>query len=504
MSELAPPPEPRVRRGQRLEALRRSEQQIARLQAEQRLLIAQLYREDLGGMHARYVRDELSLVWRRSSRQCQRRIDDALVFADFPAVHALIGDGTWLMDHADAAIDELARTGLSHDEQRQVLELVLSRRVHLTPWEVRQAVRTAAVVLFPQQATDRAQQAENDRDVRVHDEEPGVASLLAHGPAHLVAAMMAALDAACGPADPTDPRTRAQRRFDTLLALVCGQITPANWQVHVLTCLTTLRGEDELPGEVVGHGPVPAEQARELAAQGVLRRVQVHQDGTLAAVDTVTHRPDLTPEPEPIPEPTPVPDVEVEVEVEVEVAVAVAGADTEAFAQQPDPSDEAPSEDDLRWYAGNRPPLPDERPPGFTGGRPAYLRTWWSDTAFRTALQRLATDPVRPVDLSTDKYVAPKPLKRHLELRDRTCVFPGCPRRATDCDKDHLIPWPRGSTSEPNLASECQPHHIAKHEHFTVERLSDGTFRWTSPTGITADRPPRPVLDAWTYRPPSR
>jgi hypothetical protein len=500
MSELAPPPAAATRRGQVLGSVERIEHQIAMLQTHKRLLIAQLHHEDRGGMHARYLRDELAMVWRRSPRQCQRQVDDALLFADFPVVHGLIGEGTWLIDHADAAIDELVKTGLAHHEQQQVLDLVLSRRVHLTPWEVRQAVRTAAVVLFPEHATDRAKQAETDRDVRVYDDAPGIATLLAHGPAHLVTAMMTALDATCGAGDPTDPRTKAQRRFDTLLALVCGQITPASWQVHVLVALSTLQREDELPAEVVGHGPVPAGQARELASHGVLRRVVVHDDnGTLVAVDTTTHRPDLTPDPSANPAPTLAPShagddstAETETETETETSNESSTA-TELLETEPSP-------EDLRWYAAHRPLLPDEVPADYACGRPSYLRTWWSDTAFRTALHRLATDPYRPVDLSTDKYVVPKALKRFLELRDRTCIFPGCPRRAMHTDKDHLIPWPRGSTSEPNLASECRPHHIAKHEYFTVERLPDGTFRWTSPAGITADRPPRPVLDAWTYR----
>jgi hypothetical protein len=499
MSELAPPPEPGVRRGQALDSLVRLEHQIALLQTEKRLLIARLYREDRGGMYARYVREELAMAWRRSPRQCQRQVDDAVVFADFPAVHGLIGEGIWLVDHADAAIDELMRTGLDHLQQQQVLELVLSRKVHLTPWQVRQAVRTAAVVLFPEHAADKAKQAEIDRDVRCYDEEPGVASLLAHGPAHLVQAMMASLDAVCRTAEPDDPRTPAQRRFDTLQALVCGEIQPGNWQVHVLTALTTLRGEDELPGEVVGHGPVPAEQAREIASQGVLRRVVVHDDGTLAAVDLATHRPGLTPEPASAPPATITTEPEPE-SLELEPPSTPAPASPRDSVALDDISGDEVGADDLDWYARHRPLLPDEVRLDARGGRPAYLRSWWSDTAFRTALHRLATDPFRPVDLSTDRYVVPQRLKRHLELRDRSCIFPGCPRRASDSDKDHLIPWPRGSTSPHNLGSECRPHHIAKHEYFTVERLPNGTFRWTSPAGITADRPPRPVLDAWTYR----
>ena len=514
MSELGPLPSPSVRRGQGFEALVRIEQQMAMLEAQKRLLTARLHREDRGGMHARYVRDELAMLTRRSPRQCQTRIDDALMFADFPAVHALIGEGIWLIDHADAAIDELVRSGLGPLEQQQVLELVLSRRVHLTPWQIRQAVRTAAMVLFPDHAVDRAEQAEQDRDVRTYDEGAGAASLLASGPAHLVQAMMASLDELCRTPDPDDPRTLAQRRFDTLTALVCGQIEPGNWQVHVLTALTTLQGEDELPAEVVGHGPVPAELAREIARQGVLRRVVVDDDGTLVAVDVSTHRPDLAPDRAPDRVPSPVQlettagadadpsAVGVEPEPEQAWHQASAPSSERTTEAAPVPLDEdGPDRDDLAWYALHQPLEPDEVRGTYLGGRPTSLRTWWSEPAFRTALHRLATDPVRPVDLSTDTYVVPKPLKRFLELRDRTCIFPGCPRKARDCDKDHLIPFPRGSTCALNLADECEPHHVAKHQYFTVERLPDGTFRWTSPAGITADRPPRPVLDAWTYRP---
>ncbi|MDP9181424.1 MAG: hypothetical protein M3P04_01445, partial [Actinomycetota bacterium] len=116
------------------------------MQAQQRLDLARLVQEDRSGMYARYVADELAMVWRRSPRQCRSRTDSAQVFADFPAVDALVEDGTWLMDHADAALDTLVGSGLTDDQQRQVLDLVLSRRVHLTPWEIRQAVRTGIVV----------------------------------------------------------------------------------------------------------------------------------------------------------------------------------------------------------------------------------------------------------------------------------------------------------------------------------------------------------------------
>ncbi|HEV1998070.1 MAG TPA: hypothetical protein VGR61_08075 [Candidatus Dormibacteraeota bacterium] len=500
MSELAPPPHPVVRRGQRLEAIRRREEQISILIAEQRLEVAALAREDLGGLHSRYVADELALLCGRSPRQGRNRLDEALMFADFPAVHAKIGDRTWLIDHADAVLSELAGSGLDHHRQQQVLALVLSRPGCRTPWELRAAVRTAIVVLFPDHALARAQKATTDRDVQAYADAPGCASLVAHGPAAVVAAMMASLDALSWPAAPGDTRTAPQRRFDALKDLVCGRAEPGQWQVQLLVTLATIEGRDELPGEIPGFGPIPAPQAREILAGAELRRVVVDDRGQLVAVDSTVHRPDQPLQP---------------------VLSAHQRDDDEPVPVEPDP--EAPSAEDALWleshtdrteaYAdqdARRSTNDDARRPSAARPEPAHADAAsvapapvapapWSEQAFARALARVRTDPVRTLDLSTDRYAVPGRLKRHLVLRDRTCVFPGCPRRAEQCEKDHRLPWPRGSTCEANLDNKCKHHHQAKHDCFGVELLDDGTVRWTTPTGHTYDRPPRPVLEAMAY-----
>src|SRR5690242_7489232 len=127
MSELAPPLTPRVRRSRRLDVVRQREEQIAVLQLQQRLEIAALAKEDLGGLTARYVGDEVGLLLDVSPRQGSNVVDRAQMLADFPAVHARIADGTWLMPHAEAALDELVGTGLLREQQDEVLDLVLSR-----------------------------------------------------------------------------------------------------------------------------------------------------------------------------------------------------------------------------------------------------------------------------------------------------------------------------------------------------------------------------------------
>ncbi len=509
-SELAPLPHCYVRRGQRIDAIAARERHIAWLQAQQRLDVAALYAEDRDGMPERFVVDELALAWGRSRRQAQGRLDEARMFVDFPCLHALVADGTWLMDHADAVLGELLASGLpGQAEQQQVLDLLLSRKVQRTPYELKVAVRTAVVVLFPDHAAKRAAKAAADRDVTVHSEGPGGAQLYAHGPTTDVAAMMRSLDALCWPPAADDPRSMAQRRFDTLRDLVCGRARPGQWQVQVLVGLATVEGHDELPAEIPGFGPIPAPQVRELVAAGAeLRRVVVDEHGRLVAVDPTVHRPDQRPA---TPEPTgPLlwgyedePDEPVEPDPDAPTAEDLAwheehscysGLEPTASKRVPEPSLDGPAR------AARRAPAPAE--PALSTPPTPEPSPGWSGTVLVRALRRIATDPVVTVDLSTDRYAVPVRLKRHLVLRDRTCVFPGCTRRADLCDKDHLEAWPRGRTTERNLADECEHHHQAKHDRFRVVRLPDGTFRWTTPAGHTYDRPPRPVLDHLGYRPP--
>jgi hypothetical protein len=70
--------------------------------------------------------------------------------------------------------------------------------------------------------------------------------------------------------------------------------------------------------------------------------------------------------------------------------------------------------------------------------------------------------------------------------------FPWCNRPARRCDLDHIQPHSHDATGPPgqpdtdNLVPACRFHHRVKtHGHWTVERLPDGGFVWTSPHGGT-------------------
>ena len=110
---------------------------------------------------------------------------------------------------------------------------------------------------------------------------------------------------------------------------------------------------------------------------------------------------------------------------------------------------------------------------------------------------RLLTDPITGAVLEMDarQYRPSAALRRWLGIQQVTCDFPGCGRRAANCDLDHTHAWAAGGrTSAANLTHRCRKHHTMKHQtKWRVDR-PPGSERavWTSPTGyaLTADPPP--------------
>ena len=122
------------------------------------------------------------------------------------------------------------------------------------------------------------------------------------------------------------------------------------------------------------------------------------------------------------------------------------------------------------------------------------------------AWHRLLTHPLTGVILDHDRtvYAVPRDLRRLVELRDSTCRFPGCRRRAERCDLDHTVAWADGGpTAEHNLAVLCRHHHRLKHRdgalgRWSVRRVPAGpgdgrpgappehaaVLEWTSPGGL--------------------
>ena len=84
---------------------------------------------------------------------------------------------------------------------------------------------------------------------------------------------------------------------------------------------------------------------------------------------------------------------------------------------------------------------------------------------------------------------------RQVRARNKTCVFPGCRMPATDSDLDHTRDYAKnGPTHEDNLAPLCRHDHRLKHDGgWSVKRIADGIYQWTSRLGqiyITQPRGP--------------
>jgi hypothetical protein len=135
-----------------------------------------------------------------------------------------------------------------------------------------------AAEVAPEQALARARKAREGRRVSVRPTADGMADLYAHLPVEQAVACYAALNRAATDvfvgAEPVT-RSRSQIMADTLVERVTGQATArdVNFDVQVVMPLETLIDPGcPVPAEIPGHGPLPADLARELLARSAGRK----------------------------------------------------------------------------------------------------------------------------------------------------------------------------------------------------------------------------------------
>ncbi len=120
---------------------------------------------------------------------------------------------------------------------------------------------------------------------------------------------------------------------------------------------------------------------------------------------------------------------------------------------------------------------------GIGGNSPAdagpVLR--WA-AGLRDKLQYLETGICGHARQST-AYRPPPPLVHLIQVRQRTCSFPGCCRAARRCDLDHVVPFGKGgATCECNLTPLCRRHHRGKQTpRWHLTQPEPGTLIWQLP-----------------------
>jgi len=80
-------------------------------------------------------------------------------------------------------------------------------------------------------------------------------------------------------------------------------------------------------------------------------------------------------------------------------------------------------------------------------------------------------------------YQPPRALRHLIQIRHRTCAFPGCRRAAMRCDLDHTQAFDQGGiTCECNLAPLCRWHHQAKQAWGSMLKQPEpGRLTWHLP-----------------------
>ena len=221
--------------------------------------------------------------------------------------------------------------------------------------------------------------------------------------------------------------------------------------VEVRVALSTLLGHDDHPGEIAGLGPIPATHARAVVADQ--RRAEwrwaITDTGGRLLFDGITRR-----RPTGLAATGPRGGI-----VELHIPAALL-AELTSVARAAEPAVE-------QW------------------------------TAVLADIGRQYDERGRcDLDAHPDDRLPRAALRRHTQIRDRSCVGIGCRRRPTRCDQDHTVEYQDGGPTVANdLAPLCRHDHTLKgHAGWTLHQPAPGTFVWTSPLGGRYEIEPEPIL----------
>ncbi|WP_157749353.1 HNH endonuclease signature motif containing protein [Jatrophihabitans sp. GAS493] len=200
-----------------------------------------------------------------------------------PAAMGLLKRGVITDAHATV----LARETVGVDDQAVVDRVeasVLGRAPDQTPQLFAKSVKRAVIKHNHVTVEKQHKDAVAKRTVEHTPRPDGMGEIWALLPAEDAAAVMTTVRALTARKRAGDPRTADQRRADAFTQVFIDSLnTPGRLAtqhglrptVQVTVAMTTLMGANELPGDLEGHGPIPASVARRIAADptGTWRRL---------------------------------------------------------------------------------------------------------------------------------------------------------------------------------------------------------------------------------------
>lgn len=246
----------------------------------------------------REFRAEIATALRISERAAEVLIDEAgVLVTHLPATQAALAAGRITPRHARVLVDELGRVDESErpDLERRALEAAdQSARVFTRTLKRLRETRDAG------HATERHEKARDARHVSCEPGSDGMAWLTACLPAADALAIDSRLDdLARGLAREGDERTVAQLRADAFTDVLLDRdgcafrrFGDARPTVVVTVPIDVLVGASDAGAELVGHGPIDAQTARDLAVEApVLRRMFTDpRDDSILALGRTKYR----------------------------------------------------------------------------------------------------------------------------------------------------------------------------------------------------------------------
>ena len=300
----------------RVDALVVLQRQIAWLQARQTRLLALMATDPRPAADAV---DPSGKNWVREDVACALRLPAgtaAAVLAEAEQLHARLPDTLACLESGQitgrhAAVIAEATSHLDPATAARVQARVLARAARQTVPQLRASVRRAVLAADPRTAEDRHADAVTERRVVLTPSTDGMAELWALLPADGAQAVLTAVQALADRTDPDRPphrrpaprrragRTRLPRTHRPMHRptrpagaagrdpRAAGRALPRRHRmrptVQVTVALSTLLGLDTQPGELAGHGPIPAALALRIAADptGTWRRLITDDHGRL-------------------------------------------------------------------------------------------------------------------------------------------------------------------------------------------------------------------------------
>lgn len=231
------------------------------------------------------VREEVAAALRMSGGAASDAITVARdLHTKLPGTAAQLAAGSITYSHAVVLSSECER--LSSADAAEVERLVLNRAASKTPGQVRRHARRVAARIAPMPLAEEVDAEFAKREVRMFSDGGVMATIEAVLPAPDAMAVWNALTACAHAQDrPEDARTLAHKRADALTSWANRALEDPSLPTHhgrrrletqVLVDLPTLLGLADNPGELVGFGPIPANMARQLAADSCWRRLVTH------------------------------------------------------------------------------------------------------------------------------------------------------------------------------------------------------------------------------------